>query len=110
AALSRSSQGRWETLASSGSGAPPAQAALAEALDREATVAKGQWAAAPLDRRAADGELLVLCCPTGGAGELEPLADALAGLLSAGLTTVRQRQQAALRLERLEAILEIAAA
>src|SRR5690606_1745741 len=35
---------------------------------------------------------------------------ALAGLLSAGLTTVRQRQQAALRLERLEAILEIAAA
>jgi len=109
AALTRSRQGRWETLASSGSAQSLERATLAEALDREEAVSNGQWAAAPLDRRAADGELLVLCCPLGKTGDLETLADALAGLLAVSLQAARDGQQTVRRLEQLETILEIAA-
>jgi len=75
---------------------------VGDALDREATVQRDGWVAAPLDMRTARGQVLLLS----GCGA--ELADAAATALSVAFAVYRERELQFQRLKRLETILQIA--
>ena len=60
AAIASSPHGEWIVLAETGPATALPAAALGEALDREACVVSESWIAAPLEAKAASGELLAL--------------------------------------------------
>ncbi|HXT57869.1 MAG TPA: sigma-54-dependent Fis family transcriptional regulator [Pirellulales bacterium] len=138
AAVVSASHGAWTEVAAAGPHQAPPAVLLAEALDRERLVRADRWLAAPLEAKAASAELLLLHLPqmargmnAGNVGrtsspssmegtssasfdgpEARPTGDQIAASLAAvcgqGLATVRERDRQRRRIERLEAILDIA--
>lgn len=110
AAVASNKTGQWRAQQRVGGAGPLPTELLAEVLDREQPAADGSWAAAPLGRRGQAAELLA-CHAVGGPMTPQALS-LLAGFaraLSSALAAVRARQQDQQRIERLEAILQIAA-
>ena len=108
AAIADSGRGQWTSLADAGPPQPLPTALLGEALDRESCVAIGPWTAAPLHAKGVSGELLALHFVQYLPPRAAALTAALAAVLGRSLAAVRQRDQQRRRVDRLEAILEIA--
>lgn len=105
AALVRGEKGRWRPLGVSGADHPLPTDRLAEVLDTDAPWSQMPWHLAPLVPRGQTGEIVAIYRTQPGSFPLERLVD----LLRAALETVRNRQRRERRIERLEAILSIAA-
>ena len=106
-AVLRSREGRWTTVSAIGTAASLPTDLLGQVLDDESGLARDRWMAAPLTTRPTSGELLVLYAEDSSSVQLDAL-DTAAALVGAGLTTVRSRERQKRRVQRLEAILEIA--
>ena len=116
-ALAGSAAGRWVTLAASGAARQLPMELLANALDREITVADAQWIAAPLASRAEEGEVLAVHLASKSPSPVAPSAKKegkglaavaqIAPVLHQSLDNVRRRSRQQRRLRRLEAVLEI---
>jgi Nif-specific regulatory protein len=109
AAVARFEQGNWQTLGESGRPRQLPHSLLADVLDRERPETSDVWIGLPLAPHTANSEVLALCFSRTGARalpptELLPLADALAEALAWARTNERSRR----RIERLEAIAQIA--
>ncbi len=108
-ALAKGEKGQWKTLGSSGpQRALPAEH-LAEALDSDAPVVRGDWYVAPLAPNSGAGEILAAYRTWTSAVERGGTLETLAQWLHISLAQVRARQRDEQRLVRLQAILEIAA-
>jgi transcriptional regulator with GAF, ATPase, and Fis domain len=107
-AVVQGEKGAWRTLAASGTERSLPVDLLAEVLDRDAVATRQDWFAAPLARRSNKAEVLIVERPQNRAGSLDELVDALAASLGAALAVVRRRHAQHRRIQRLEAILEIA--
>jgi transcriptional regulator with GAF, ATPase, and Fis domain len=106
-AVIRCQSGGWHVRAGSGRDASPPWELLSESLDREAPVARGAWRVAPLWTRSADAELLAV---HGAQQRLDETALCnVAALLAALLQVLRVRRRADQRVQRMQAILDIAA-
>ncbi|HND53080.1 MAG TPA: hypothetical protein PLV92_11805, partial [Pirellulaceae bacterium] len=109
AAIVRGAAGAWEKLATAGRNRGLPADLLSDVLDRAAPCADGKWLAAPLDPKAANGELLVVC----GAKQLSPQDPSSFGALALLLGQIRnvvdERDRHRRRVRRLEEILTIAA-
>jgi len=100
--------GRWTALAEAGSACSLPTELLAEALDRDVARLQGNWVAGPLASRAVSSEALIVCWPSAPpTGALESVRSLLPVVREA-LASVRVRHRQALRIRRLETILEIA--
>lgn len=108
AALVRGERGRWRVTAVAGAPRELPIEFLADVLDQGSASCRAEWCAAPLSPRSGQGELLVIVKPQTKSGPPERLVDALAALLAASLADVRSRTRMLRRVQRLEAILEIA--
>jgi transcriptional regulator with GAF, ATPase, and Fis domain len=101
--------GEWRTVAVAGAVAALPIDLLSAVLDSDTPQAAQQWAVAPLDRHAAQ-ELLIA---GGGAHrtgrEILPQLTEVTATFDAALQSMRSKEQLARRIERLEAILQIAA-
>jgi len=109
AAVARFEQGGWQTLGDSGRPRQLPHSMLADVLDRERPEAADVWVGLPLAPRTGSSEVLALCFSRSGAralplAELSSLADALAEALAWARANERSRR----RIERLEAIAQIA--
>jgi DNA-binding NtrC family response regulator len=104
-ALVRGEKGKWRTVASAGAAKLPPPELLNEVLDAETSLTRGDWFLAPM-ARAVSAELLVVYRPA--AGQRGHLATLLA-LLSRAWELVRDRGRQHSHIQRLEAILKIAA-
>ena len=110
-ALVAAETGRWSVVGDSGRPRSLPIDLLSESLDREDSVAQGEWAAVPLGQRGTTVRALVL---HGGDSESLPLAilKNIAALLDDQIAVLRQRYQQTYknqqRLERLETIVKIA--
>jgi Nif-specific regulatory protein len=109
AAILRFEAGQWLTLGESGRPRKLPLSLLADALDRERAATEDTWLAAPLAPRSVPSEVLALCfsrsnAPTRPPAELTVLSNAVAESL--GLA--RSVEQGRRRVERLEAIVQIA--
>jgi Nif-specific regulatory protein len=107
-ALATASAGHWLATGESGGRQPLPADLLAEALDREALSARGDWVVVPLETRHAVAEMLVLH----GADLAQSPATLtavrhLGAALFEGLAAVRSRALARRRVGRLEAMLEM---
>lgn len=107
AAVARLESGQWNVTATAGSPRQTPADLLAEALDREAPVADGAWAVAPLAEHAASSEVLALCYAAEQSPARPERVAAVAGALAEALDAARAAEQTARRVERLEAILRI---
>lgn len=109
AAVVGSSHGVWKEIAAAGVRQALPSTALGEALDREQMVSADSWLAAPLETKAASGELLVLRFPKEPvAPRIREIVAGLAVVCGRALAEVRERERQRRRAERLDAILEIA--
>lgn len=106
-AVLRGEKGRWRTLGIAGSERSLPTELLAEVLDAEGPISRVPWQLAPLEPRAGSGEVLAIYRPSTAKGPLAIVE--LAELLRQAIETVRDRQRRDGRIERLEAILTIAA-
>jgi Nif-specific regulatory protein len=104
-AVVRGEKGHWKTLGISGPERSVPTDLLADVLDREGPAERLPWRLAPLQPRAAGGEVLALY----GAQPLAAPVGEITPLLAAALSIVRGKQRHQRRIERLEAILAIAA-
>lgn len=106
-ALARGERGVWTVLGSAGAVQSLPTELLADALDAEDPVVQGRWLAACLNSRSARAEVLIVC------GGLQTAASdvlvATCELLRTALEIVRNRQNQLRRIERLEAVLAVAA-
>jgi len=100
--------GQWSVAGHTGNMRPLPTELLAEALDRDAPLENGEWQVAPLNSRRTPGELLLVHGARSSAGA-HALGGQLASILAHSLEVLRARLDQARRLERLEAILAIAA-
>ena len=122
AGLFRAERGRWQQVAPDGVPCAAPDELLADVLDQESPAERDGWLAAPLDAGRA-AEVLVVAPPTASRqgldaergmgsrdqqGSLDELGY-LASQLHQGLTWLRRCERAESRVQRLEAILEIAA-
>ena len=108
-AIAKGEKGQWRILGSSGpQRALPAEL-LAEALDSDGPVTRGDWYVAPLAPREGSGEILAAYRTWTTAVERGGALETLAQWLHLGLAQVRARQRDAQRVVRLQAILDIAA-
>ena len=105
ALLARGRRGKWKLLGSAGSDPEAPVELLAETLDRETVVRQADWLAAPLPQSPGDGEVLAVRSPE----TPQTLAQEAAQWLGEALLEIRLRLRKQQRIERLEAILEIAA-
>lgn len=103
-AVVRGEKGRWRTLGIAGNERALPTDRFAEVLDTETPQSATPWHIAPLDPRGTGGELLAIYKN----GSLATLAE-IAALLQVALGNVRERQRRERRIERLEAIISIAA-
>ncbi len=112
AAVYRLDEGRLTLVARAGAADEPPAPILVEAIDREQPLRQGHWLALPLEARHAPAEVLVVSWPAGAGKAAEqldaPLAE-LAVLIRQGLQAVESNRERSRRLERLEALLRIAA-
>ncbi len=100
--------GQWQQIALAGAAAKVPDSLAAEVLDTAQPRGNEQWLIAPLDQRGEAGQLLATQLPDTGTPELLAKADAVAKVLGHALGLFDQRQKERQRIERLEAILEIA--
>ncbi len=108
-ALAAAGAGRWATVAHRGTARPLPVDLLSDALDREAPRGASAWVAAPLAPRSADCEVLAAHVPqSGDLDKAMSAVTAVAPLLHETIGNVRRRAADRGRIERLEAILEIA--
>ena len=109
AVVVRGTAGNWEKIATAGRNRALPADLLSDSLDRAAPCADGKWLAAPLDPKAAGGELLAVC----GSKQLSAQDPAAFGSLALLLGQIRdvvdQRDRHRRRVRRLEEILTIAA-
>jgi Nif-specific regulatory protein len=105
AALIQGTKGQWRTLAALGPERSVPSDLLAEALDSDQPVTRGDWHVKPLAPQAAGGELLVVFRAAATPIERETLLKWLA----VALEQVQERQRDKQRLARRTALLEIAA-
>lgn len=103
-AVVRGEKGRWRTLGIAGNERALPTERFSEVLDSEAPLNRPPWQIAPLDPRGVSGELLAIYKTTGNV----PLVE-VTDLLRVSLGAVRERQRRERRIERLEAIVSIAA-
>jgi transcriptional regulator with GAF, ATPase, and Fis domain len=108
-AIAKGEKGQWRTLGSSGPQRALPLDLLAEALDQDGSVVRGDWYVAPLAPQTGSGELLAAQGTWASAVEQGGALETLAQWLSLGLREVRARQSDGQRIARLQAILEIAA-
>jgi transcriptional regulator with GAF, ATPase, and Fis domain len=108
-ALVRGEKGLWRTLGASGPQRALPGELLAEALDGDQPVVRGDWYVAPLVPHAASGELLAAQRTWSTTIERGGTLETLAQWLAAGLAQVRARQRDQQHIARLSALLEIAA-
>src|SRR5262249_30757062 len=109
AAIATPEGGRWQLLAQSGPRQALPSEILAEAADREAAVSSNGWLAAPISRQGAVTEILAVHATGKGThAPTVPLVEALAATLAVAFKAVRTRSAQRRRIQRLEAILEIA--
>ena len=107
AAYVRGEKGQWKVLSHSGAKRPLPTELLGEALDREAPTGQAPWWILPLAGE--PGDLLVFYQPwEAGAASAQTL-EALARLFVEAASAARANQQRGRRIERLQAILGIAA-
>ncbi len=109
AAVARFEAGHWNTLGESGRPRKLPFSLLADALDRERPAADDVWIALPLAPRAATSEVLALCYSRSNAPASPPAElNSLTNALQESLALARSAEQARRRVERLEAIVQIA--
>ncbi|MFV1965345.1 MAG: sigma 54-interacting transcriptional regulator [Pirellulaceae bacterium] len=106
-AVVRGEKGRWTPVAAHGPQRSLPLDLLADALDSDSLKEAQGWVAVPLAPRSDSGELLA--ARPGNRQSLETdLVQSAAGLLHTSLVVTRERHRAARRIDRLEAILNIA--
>ncbi|MDX1944370.1 MAG: sigma-54-dependent Fis family transcriptional regulator [Pirellulaceae bacterium] len=108
-ALVRGEKGQWRTLGSSGPQRAVPTDLLAEALDRDGPLVRGDWFISPLAPHAEQGELLAAFRTWTTGIERGGALETLTGWLHTALEQVRAHQRDSQRIVRLSAILEIAA-
>ncbi len=102
-------QGQWTTLARSGNRAMLPEPLMADALDRLAIVRQSDgWIAVPLRQRIETDHLLVMQADLPGGALCDESLVELADTLGSALASIRGRRRRNRRIQRLEAILEIA--
>ena len=108
-ALATAVSGQWSIAAETGSRQPLLTDLLAESLDREAPRTRGQWIACPLTVRDVPAEALLARCraSTQPAAAVDVLSR-LGPFLRDGMNAVRQKAAGSRRIDRLNAILELA--
>jgi len=106
AVVARADAGRWSTVAATGSARSLAVDLLGEVLDGGAAAAAGRWVAAPLAPRSANTEVLSL--HAADPAMAMPVVERLAPVLGGALAAVKRCREQRRRIERLEAVLEIA--
>jgi transcriptional regulator with GAF, ATPase, and Fis domain len=97
----------WANLAQVGQVETLSRGILASALDAERTVTAEGWLVAPLTVRGAHPEFLAIHARTLGRPDVESAVELLLPAVREGLAAIRARRRQELRIERLEAILEI---
>lgn len=102
--LARADKGRWRVVATTDPQVPLPTELLGEVLDREMPLEDGGWLAAPIDPRVSPVEVCALHNSQLTASTAGSLVDPFRTALSAA----RHTERSARRIERLEAILEIA--
>ncbi|MBN1393801.1 MAG: sigma-54-dependent Fis family transcriptional regulator [Pirellulales bacterium] len=108
-ALAAAVAGRWSVAAASGRARPLPLELLADALDRDCTVAAAAWVAVPLNERPRQSEALVLhLAGDEDAEEVRTAIEPLAPIIRRVAAVVGRRAADHRRLRRLEAVLEIA--
>ena len=107
-ALAQGEKGQWRTLAASGPQRALPIELLAEALDADQAVVRGDWYVAPLVARAGTGEMLAAYRTWNDTARRGGTLETLAQWLASGLAQVRSRENDRQRIERLQAILAIA--
>jgi Nif-specific regulatory protein len=109
AAIARFEAGQWSTLGESGRPRKLPLSLLADALDRERPTSADTWVAIPLAPRASLGEVLTLCFSRSNAPGTPPAElTVLASAVAESLALARSGEQGRRRVERLEAIVQIA--
>ncbi|NQU20335.1 MAG: sigma-54-dependent Fis family transcriptional regulator [Candidatus Nealsonbacteria bacterium] len=109
AAVAAAAEGRWNVLGETGTRQSLPIELLADVADGETARTWQRWAAVPMATRAACGEVFaVYCSASEKTAQVVDIAGKLAPVLHAALETVRSRRRRRDRVERLEAILEIA--
>ena len=109
AAVAAADVGRWQVVAQSGPRQTLPGDLLAEVADREAGSTANGWLAAPISGRAANAEILsVHAAGKAASAPTLSLVTALSSALAVALKAVRARSAQRRRIQRLEAILEIA--
>ncbi len=109
AAIASPDAGRWQVVAQSGPRQSLPNDLLAEVADREGGVTANGWLAAPLSSRNVTSEILAVhSAKVQSLATALPLLEILSSALAAGLKIVRDRGSQRRRIQRLEAILEIA--
>lgn len=108
--LVEAQQGRWQQIASAGAAEQSAlpDALLGDVLDAEEIRSQSPWLAAPLQTRPATGEILIANFRGEITEEIRSSFDVFAAALGVSLKRLLMRHRNRRRLERLEAILEIA--
>ena len=100
-------RGAWRAEAHAGRPVSLPYDAMADALDREVVVERGGWMVAPLVERTLPAAVLAVRPPAGHA-DLKPWVTDLARWIGAVWSVLAREQQLAGRVERLQAMLEIA--
>ena len=105
--LTQAQRGRWRDIAAIGDSSTLPLNLLSNVLHDEKPASESDWIATPLLRRSDQGEILVLQSSAENDPSICDL-DAFAALLSKTLAIVRHRTRQRRRLERLEAMLQVA--
>jgi Nif-specific regulatory protein len=108
-ALVHGEKGRWRIIAASGPERPAPSELLAEVLDRDQPLARGEWHVRPMAGQSSKADLVVINPPPRAASEQERALETVVPWLATGLEQVRNRQRDRQHVGRLEALLEIAA-
>jgi Nif-specific regulatory protein len=108
-AVVKGEKGQWRTIAASGPPRPVPRELLAESLDRNEPVVKGDWYVAPLEPQGATGELFAAYRTWSTSVEREGSLLLLLQWLATALAEVRGRQRDRQQIARLSALLEISA-
>jgi transcriptional regulator with GAF, ATPase, and Fis domain len=102
-------KGQWRTIAASGPERAVPSDLLAESLDEDRPVVRGEWYVGPLAPRSGGGELLAAYRTWSTAVERGGTLETLSHWLAAALDQVRSRQHDKQQIARQAALLEIAA-